>query len=135
MEQVDRIVLASTRRSVEMTKKSNLIDYVEFAASDLAASKSFFSSVFGWKFTDYGPNYTAFSESGLDGGFYSDGKRSLAEEGGALVVLYSTDLERTLEAVRNGGGTITKEIFKFPGGRRFQFLEPSGNELAVWSES
>ena len=118
-----------------MTKKTNRIDYVEFAASDLIASKSFFSDVFGWKFTDYGPNYTAFSESGLDGGFYLGGKRSLSEEGGALVVLYSSDLEHTLETVRNGGGTISKDIFEFPGGRRFHFLEPSGNELAVWSEN
>ena len=118
-----------------MTKKTNRIDYVEFAASDLTASKSFFSNVFGWKFTDYGPGYTAFSESGLEGGFYLGGMRSLSEEGGALVVLYSSDLERTLEAVRNGGGKISKDIFEFPGGRRFHFLEPSGNELAVWSEN
>ncbi len=112
----------------------NKIDYVEFAAADLAGTKAFFAQVFGWKFTDYGPAYTAFSGSGLEGGFYSAELRSRHCEGGALIVLYSNDLEGTLGAVRSGGGEICKDIFSFPGGRRFHFLEPSGNELAVWTE-
>lgn len=112
----------------------NKIDYVEFAAADLVGTKAFFTEVFGWKFTDYGPAYTAFSGSGLEGGFYSTELRSRQGEGGALIVLYSDDLEGTLEAVRSGGGEICKGIFSFPGGRRFHFLEPSGNELAVWTE-
>lgn len=112
----------------------NKIDYVEFAAADLARTKAFFTEVFGWTFTDYGPGYTAFSGSGLEGGFYSAELRSRQGEGGALIVLYSDDLEGALEAVRSGGGEICKDIFSFPGGRRFHFLEPSGNELAVWTE-
>lgn len=112
----------------------NKIDYVEFAAEDLAGTKAFFAQVFGWKFTDYGPAYVAFSGSGLEGGFYSAKLRSRHGEGGALIVLYSDDLEATLEAVKVGGGEICQDIFSFPGGRRFHFLEPSGNELAVWTE-
>lgn len=117
----------------EPERITNKIDYVEFAAADLVGTKAFFTEVFGWKFTDYGPAYTAFSGSGLEGGFYSAELRSRHGEGGALIVLYSDDLEGTLEAVRSGGGEICKDIFSFPGGRRFHFLEPSGNELAVWT--
>lgn len=112
----------------------NKIDYVEFAAADLVGTKAFFTEVFGWRFTDYGPGYAAFSGSGLEGGFYLAALRSRQGEGGALIVLYSDDLEGALEAVRSGGGEICKDIFSFPGGRRFHFLEPSGNELAVWTE-
>src|SRR5690606_22226794 len=109
----------------------NFIDYIEFKAGNLGAIKDFYSKVFGWKFTDYGPAYTAFSESGLSGGFeQSDEKIS----NGALVVLYHDQLESTLSKVQEAGGTITKEIFEFPGGRRFHFIDPAGNELAVWSE-
>ncbi len=114
--------------------KHEKIDYVEFGSSDLAATKSFFESVFGWSFVDYGPDYTAFSNEGLDGGFYTSSSSSTTEAGGALVVFYSDDLEATLEKVQSAGGTICKEIFSFPGGRRFQFIEPGGNELAVWGD-
>ncbi|WP_026317697.1 VOC family protein [Algicola sagamiensis] len=110
------------------------ISYVEFAAKDLSATKVFFQTTFGWKFEDYGPEYTAFHESGLAGGFYQASLCAQADKGSALIVLYSHDLEATLQKVLDGGGALKKEIFSFPGGRRFHFIEPSGNELAVWSD-
>lgn len=107
------------------------IDYVEFSAIDLQATKDFFGSVFGWKFEDYGPEYTSFHDGRLGGGF----ARKAATYGeGALVVIYVTALEEMLGKVRGAGGSIVKEIFPFPGGRRFHFTDPSGNELAVWSD-
>lgn len=108
------------------------INYVEYHARDLAATKAFFIAAFGWSFTDYGPNYIAFSNEGLDGGFFQSDQAASAERGSALIVLYSDHLEETLAKVERAGGRIVKPIFAFPGGRRFHFLEPSGNELAVW---
>lgn len=110
------------------------INYVEFPSGDLEATKSFFKDVFGWSFQDYGPEYTAFSNAGLEGGFYKSDLTASTEDGSALVVLYSENLEQTLDKVRKAGGSITKEIFSFPGGRRFHFKEPGGSELAVWSD-
>ena len=110
------------------------INYVEFPSSDLKATKKFFQEVFKWSFEDYGPEYTAFSNSGMDGGFFKSAKQSNIENGSALVVLYSNDLKATQAKVTKAGGNITKSIFSFPGGRRFHFTEPSGNELAVWSD-
>jgi uncharacterized protein len=110
------------------------INYVEYAAKDLISTKAFFETAFGWTFTDYGPEYTSFSDQGLDGGFYQAPLTSQSDAGGALIVLYSNDLEATLAKVTAAGGVIVKPIFDFPGGRRFQFLEPSGNELAVWGD-
>ena len=110
------------------------INYVEFPARDIEATKCFFEAVFGWSFEDYGPDYTAFSDQGIDGGFYRADKASSAESGGALVILYSDSLEEVQQWVTEAGGSILKPIFSFPGGRRFHFSEPSGNELAVWSD-
>lgn len=110
------------------------INYVEFPASGLPATKAFFESAFGWSFTDYGPEYTAFSDQGLDGGFFLSELNASTDDGSALIVLYSSDLEATLNKVEAAGGAIVKPIFAFPGGRRFHFAEPSGNELAVWSD-
>ena len=110
------------------------INYVEFPARDLTATKSFFESAFGWSFVDYGPEYTAFSDQGLDGGFYRSELAASPSQGSALIVFYSKDLEQTLAKVEAAGGTIAKAVFPFPGGRRFHFLEPSGNEFAVWSD-
>lgn len=110
------------------------INYVEFAAKDLTATKRFFEQAFSWAFEDYGPEYAAFSNQGLDGGFFQADMSSKTTQGGALIVFYSDDLEATLEKVEQAGGKIVKPIFTFPGGRRFQFEEPSGNELAVWSD-
>lgn len=109
------------------------IDYVEFPARDIDATKRFFEQAFGWSFEDYGPDYVAFSRQGLDGGFFRSEFAARVDRGSALVVFYSDDLEGTLAKVLAAGGEIIKPIFPFPGGRRFHFTEPSGNELAVWS--
>ena len=110
------------------------INYVELPAKDLAATKAFFQSVFGWSFVDYGPEYTAFVDQGLDGGFFKSELASSPQNGAALVIFYSNQLEATLAKVENVGGSIVRPIFSFPGGRRFHFTEPSGNEFAVWGE-
>ena len=110
------------------------IKYFELPAKDLAATKAFVPSVFGWSFVDYGPEYTAFSDQGLDGGFFKSDLASSPQNGAALIVFYSNQLEATLAKVEKAGGSIVKPIFSFPGGRRFHFTEPSGNEFAVWSE-
>lgn len=111
--------------------KSTLINYVEFKAKDIAKIKSFYSEAFGWAFTDYGPDYVAFSDSGLEGGFT---KTEGDIVNGALVVLYHENLEEILQKVVQAGGIVVKDIFSFPGGRRFHFEDPSGNELAIWSD-
>ena len=111
------------------------INYVEFPAKDLKATKSFFEATFGWSFTDYGPQYTAFEGQGLDGGFYEADLAATTERGSALIIFYSDDLEATQAKVEQGGGRVVRPIFAFPGGRRFHFSEPSGNEFAVWSEA
>ena len=113
---------------------NNKINYVEFPARNIEATKAFFSSVFGWVFTDYGPEYTSFKDQGTNGGFYKSDGASSTGTGGALIVLYSDTLEDVQERVERAGGSILKPIFPFPGGRRFHFAEPSGNELAVWSD-
>lgn len=107
------------------------IDYVEFAALDLDATKAFYGKAFGWTFVDYGPQYLAFESGKLSGGF---AKSESVSKGGALVILYAENLESALEAVKNHGGKIVQDIFAFPGGHRFHFTDPSGNELAVWSD-
>ena len=111
------------------------LNYVEFPASDLPATKAFFSRVFGWTFEDFGPEYTAFSDQGLDGGFFQSSLCSKPAAGAALLVLLSDDLESIINTVEQSGGIISEPIFAFPGGRRFHFIEPSGNELAVWEKA
>ncbi len=108
------------------------IDYIEISVTDMAESKRFYEAAFGWKFNDYGPEYAGIQkQDGEAGGLRLEPQVS---GGGPLVILYSNDLTTTLEKVREAGGRIVKEPFAFPGGRRFQFEDPSGNELAVWSE-
>lgn len=107
------------------------IDYIEFRTTDMAATQRFYGGVFGWTFQDYGPGYAGFNDGRLDGGF------ELAERvqrGGPLVIIYASDLAAMEQQVREAGSTITREIYEFPGGRRFHFTDPSGNELAVWSD-
>ena len=107
------------------------INYIEFKAKDLDQIKTFYSTAFGWSFTDYGPTYTAFADSGLEGGF------ELTEGdivNGTLVVLHHENLEQIKQQVIDCGGYITQDIFSFPGGSRFHFTDPSGNELAIWCE-
>lgn len=110
------------------------INYVEFPARDIPATKAFFTAAFGWEFEDFGPEYTAFANQGLDGGFFQADLSSVTGRGSALIVFYSENLEQTLEKVTKAGGVIVKDIFSFPGGRRFHFAEPSGNEFAAWSD-
>ena len=110
------------------------INYVELPAKDIAATKKFFTSVFNWSFEDFGPDYVAFSNAGLDGGFYKADMVSSVASGSALVVFYSKELEVTADKIKKAGGVIVEDIFSFPGGRRFHFTEPSGNEFAVWSD-
>lgn len=111
------------------------INYVELPARDIAATKAFFEAVFGWRFEDYGPDYAAFfEENGLDGGFYKSERAASTETGGALIIFYSATLEQTQAKIEAAGGKIIKPIFSFPGGRRFHFADPSGNEFAVWSD-
>ena len=111
----------------------NMIDYIEFGVTDIADAKRFYNEVFGWKFTDYSPTYVGIqSVSGEVGGLTEVAK---IRRGGPLVVMYSKNLEESLEVIKSAGGDIMKDIFSFPGGRRFHFLDPSGNELAVWSDA
>lgn len=109
------------------------LNYLEFAAKDLPATKAFFTTVFGWSFTDFGPQYTAFDNQGLEGGFYQADLCSNSDLGGALTVFFSDDIHATEQKIVDAGGVIIKPIFDFPGGRRFHFKEPSGNEFAVWA--
>jgi predicted enzyme related to lactoylglutathione lyase len=112
---------------------TNRIDYVEFQTPDVGASKAFFERAFGWTFEDYGPDYTSFQDGRIAGGFRrSDRRPAGTAGGGVLVVLYHPRLEETRQRVAELGGTISCDIFSFPGGRRFHFVEPGGNELAVW---
>jgi len=115
-------------------QKHEKINYVEFPASNLDATKAFFGEAFGWVFTDYGPDYTAFSDAGVDGGFYRSDAVATTDKGSALIVFYSNNLEQTQQNIEKTGGRIIKPIFGFPGGRRFHFTDPSGNEYAVWSD-
>lgn len=112
-------------------REDGKLDYIELAGGDLPQAKAFYAQAFGWTFQDYGPAYAAFAE-GLDGGLYdvSDMPRAAP-----LPILYARDLEAMLERVEAAGGVIVKPIFAFPGGRRFHFADPAGNELAVWSET
>ncbi len=105
------------------------IDYVEFSSTQLESTEAFFAKVFGWRFVEYGPDYRDIREAGLGGGI----ARSDTHEA-PLVVLKADDLEKALTSVREAGAEITKEIFGFPGGRRFEFKEPGGTLMAVWSD-
>jgi len=111
------------------------INYVEFPAKDIEAAKAFFNAAFGWSFVDYGPEYAAFSNQGIDGGFFKSDLTVSADNGSALIVFYSKALEQTQSKIENAGGSIIRPIFSFPGGRRFHFCDPNGNEYAVWSDS
>ena len=120
-----------------MTNSRNVdqkIDYVEFPANDFDVVESFYSKVFDWQFSDYGPQYRAFHDEKIDGGFYKSELVSSSAAGAALVIIYAIDLNATYSKVKQHGGVICEEIFSFPGGWRFQFKDPHGNELGVWSD-
>ncbi|MCV3737039.1 VOC family protein [Rhizobium sp. TRM96647] len=112
--------------------KDRKIDYIEFNVADIARAKAFYGSAFGWTFTDYGPEYCEFQDGRLTGGFTT--LAPVTATGGPLVILFADDLEATLARVEKAGGRIVKPIFTFPGGRRFQFADPDGYELGVWSD-
>ena len=114
--------------------KENRIDYVEFpapSAAALRACKMFYSEVFGWPFQDWGDNYADTQGSGIASGINSDPSH---RPPAPLVVLFASDLETTKARVIKGGGSVVKDIFPFPGGRRFEYIDPAGNQLAVWSD-
>jgi predicted enzyme related to lactoylglutathione lyase len=117
-----------------MAQDDQKIDYVEFPAANFDAVQNFYEKAFGWSFTDYGPEYRAFTDGKLDGGFRLADAVSTTADGAALVILYARNLESARDKVVESGGTISQDIFSFPGGRRFHFADPHGNELAVWSD-
>jgi predicted enzyme related to lactoylglutathione lyase len=120
-----------TDQPLQSAEHDRRIDYIELPATDVAAAKRFYADAFGWQFTDYGPDYTSFLDGRLAGGLT---KATSAAPGGVLIVIFAVDLTEAERRVRQAGGTIVKPAFSFPGGRRFHFADPSGNELAVWSD-
>ena len=126
-------ISTKTIRMVNMnqSEQDRRIDYIEFAVTDIGEAKAFYSTVFGWSFTDYGPEYSSFHDGRLGGGLQQVAR---VERGGPLVVLYATDLEGVEDKIKRNGGKIVRDTFEFPGGRRFHFTDPAGNELAVWSD-
>lgn len=120
-------VMATTQQHTH-----HAIDYIEFTVTDMEKAKNFYNSAFGWKFNDYGPAYAGIQkQNGEAGGLRLDSK---VASGGPLVILFSDNLEESLKKVKEAGGEIMKDPYSFPGGRRFHFKDPSGNELAVWAE-
>ncbi len=125
---------ASSDREKPVSESGHIhhaIDYIELSVTDMAEAKRFYGDAFQWQFNDYGPDYAGIRKDGGEAGGLRLSENVTA--GGPLVILYSDDLDQTLANVRGAGGTITTEPFSFPGGRRFHFRDPSGNELAVWS--
>jgi hypothetical protein len=112
-------------------RTTGCIDYVELPGGKLEETRRFYAGAFGWRFIDYGPSYVAVEGAGLDAGFQADPEEAPAAP---LVILYAEHLESMRDEVAAAGGRITRPIFTFPGGRRFHFRDPAGNELAVWSE-
>ena len=110
------------------------INYLELPSRDLDKTKAFFQTALGWEFADYGPEYSAFANAGIDGGFYLTDKILSTDNGSALLVLYSDNLEQTEATLIEAGASILKPVFSFPGGRRFHFADPNGNEYGVWSD-
>ena len=121
--------------SVEQAvKRHEKIDYIELPSAHLVRTRTFFERAFAWRFEMYGPDYMAFSDQGVDGGFYRADLCSRSESGCALIVFYSGDLQATRRKIEAAGGVVVKPVFAFPGGWRFHFTEPGGNEFAVWSD-
>lgn len=120
-----------SKPATNISGRDRTVDYIEFGATDLEATKRFYAACFGWKFTDYGPDYASFEDGRLTRGFTTESKPG----GAPLVVLYASNLEQICATVQAQRGRIVREIFSFPGGRRFHFLDPNGNELAIWSDT
>ena len=121
---------------MSQAQNHHAINYIELSSTDIEATKKFYSTVFGWSFTDYGPEYTSFAAkaAGIDGGFYKTAPHDPPAKTAPLLVIYSTNLEASQAAVIAAGGAIVVPTFEFPGGRRFHFSDGAGNVLAVWSE-
>ena len=115
-----------------MTHVHHAIDYIELGAPDLAASKAFYAQAFGWAFNDYGPDYSGIRAPDGDGEVGGLDPEGPTGAGGPLVLLYSDDLDATVAAVVQAGGTVTRAPYRFPGGRRFYFTDPAGNQLGAW---
>ena len=113
-------------------RKENCIDYIEIPVTDPAKARDFFAALFGWTSEDWGPDYISFNDGRFDGGFRRSEEPAPAT--GVLVVFFSRDLERDRDRIVELGGSISQDIFPFPGGRRFHFLDPIGNEYAIWAE-
>ena len=113
---------------------SNKIDYIETPTKDIQKTKAFFEQLFGWKFQDFGPDYIAYNDGRMAGGFYKSEVVASVASGSTLTVFYVKNLEDYEKKVVVLGGTIVKEIFSFPGGRRFHFTDPGSSEFAIWSE-
>lgn len=117
---------------VVLSEQDRRVDYLEFQARDIPKVKSFYERAFGWTFTDYGPDYSSFNDGRLTGGFTVDPPTA---SGAPLTVIFADDLEAALERVQKAGGKVVRPTYSFPGGRRFHFTDPAGNELAVWSDA
>ncbi len=112
-------------------RSENCVDYVEIPVTDLNKARDFFAALFGWSFESWGDDYMSFNDGRFDGGFRRSAEP--APSNGVLLVFFSVDLERDVERVQELGATISEPIFPFPGGRRFHFIDPTGNEFAIWS--
>ena len=113
-------------------ENNHRLDYVEFATRDVAAAKEFYAAAFGWTFTDYGPDYTSFTDGRLAGGFFTS--PDAPTKMNPMIVIFGANLEDAESRVKKAGGKIVKPSFEFPGGRRFHFTDPTGLELSVWSD-
>ena len=114
-------------------RTENRIDYVEIPVTDLPKARAFLEGMFGWEFQEWGDEYMSFNDGRLDGGLRKADEPAPAS--GVLLVYYSDDLQRDVARVQELGGTISQEIFSFPGGRRFHFIDPVGTEFAIWTEN
>lgn len=117
-----------------MSDSENRIDYIETPTKNVKATREFFEGLFGWSFKDFGPDYTAFDDGRMRGGFFKSDAPAWTKNGSVLTVFYVSNLESTERKVVELGGVILKPIYTFPGGRRFHFADPGGSEHAVWSE-
>lgn len=116
-----------------MSARTGQIDFIEFPGADAATLqkvKAFYGKAFDWEFQDWGDRYVDTASSGLGAGFNAEPAHAPRQP---LAVILATDLEAALQAVQAAGGRISRAIFPFPGGRRFHFIDPAGNELAVWA--
>ena len=107
------------------------IEYIEFKAADIPGNKRFYTAAFGWKFEDWGPDYSSFQQGAVGGGMTTE---TPTTTGAPLIIMYAANLEQAQRRVEQAGGTVVKSVFSFPGGRRFHFTDPAGNELAIWSD-